>query len=34
LGTAFGYTPVFVSNAGLLLAGAAILRRSRISTRQ
>ncbi|MGZ8262892.1 MAG: MFS transporter [Burkholderiales bacterium] len=34
LGTAFGYTPVFVSNAGLLLVGAAILRRSRISTRQ
>jgi predicted MFS family arabinose efflux permease len=32
LGTAFGYVPVFASNAALLAAGGVILRRSRIPT--
>ena len=31
LGTAFGYTPVFVSNSGMLVAAGVIMRKARIS---
>lgn len=32
LGTAFGYSPVFFSNAALLVAGGVLMRRARITT--